>query len=1013
MNTQSAAHDDRGVMREGGGPVSQVEDRGLEIVNREAPAPVTSPLGRRRGLAFTRLLLLLAAAALLISPRFPYWSLKLAAPQYPKGLVVYIHPHRVTGDVSEIDGLNHYIGMRKIDDAAALERQLGIPVIVIMSACLLVAAVWPSRWMALLLVPVILFPPLFLADLYWWLRDSGLGLDPKAAFSSSIKPFVPRLLGLGKIAQFRTFSALGTGYYLAVFAALVSLVFCCVKLRAILGRRTSRVGRVGTASAMVFLMLIRSAPGETIIVEPGREPGTIAQAMELASEGDTILVRGGIHPGPIVVSRPLRLVGEGRPVLDGRGRGTVVKLEAPGCQLRGFAIRASGDLLDREDVGVLAAAPSSVIEDNTLEDVLFGIYLRQAPRSVVRGNFLRGKDLPVARRGDLIRLWYSNGATIESNTAEGGRDVVLWYSQDLTIRDNRIRGGRYGLHFMYCNDAAVSGNRLMDNSVGAFLMYSRRVRLARNWIVANRGVSGHGVGLKDMVDAQLESNVLADNRVGIFLEGSSGGIRDNLLADNDKGIVIFPSATGNRIEGNSFVENGEQVALEGYAGTMIGNLWRGNFWSDYRGYDADGDGLGDLAYRPARLFERLADRRPALRMFSASPSAQAIDFASRVFPIFEPVPKFADEQPRMAPIPVPLTMEQVHGDWRWLALGTVLMVLPIAPAVLRSGGRDVPQPRDSAARRRSSDFETSPAPVPDAVPPLAIAVDGLTKRFGRVAAVEELSFQVAPGETVVLWGPNGAGKTTVLRCLLGLLPFEGRLQVMGAPCGPRGRASRQKIGYVPQEVLLHADRSVRETVLFFARLRRVDPARAAVLMEAWGLKDVEHRAVRHLSGGMKQKLSLVVALLADPPVLLLDEPTSNLDVRTRGEFGDLLERLKRSGKTLLFCTHRQSEVWKLADRVVVLRQGRMVAEGTPEQVREHLQEPARLCLSLSADQADGAVARLRSAGYDVQQTGSRVWFDATADRKAAAIELLIRGDVRILDLDVESDRASSGVSRPE
>jgi ABC-type multidrug transport system ATPase subunit len=171
--------------------------------------------------------------------------------------------------------------------------------------------------------------------------------------------------------------------------------------------------------------------------------------------------------------------------------------------------------------------------------------------------------------------------------------------------------------------------------------------------------------------------------------------------------------------------------------------------------------------------------------------------------------------------------------------------------------------------------------------------------------------------------------------------------------------------------------------------------------------------VRNLSGGMKQKLSLVVALLADPPVLLLDEPTSNLDVRTRGEFGDLLERLKRAGKTLLFCTHRQSEVWRLADRVVVLRQGRKVAEGTPEQVREHLQEPARLCLSLPADEADAAVARLLSAGYDVQRTGSRIWFDATADRKVAAIELLIRSGVGILDLDVESERASSAASRPE
>ena len=97
------------------------------------------------------------------------------------------------------------------------------------------------------------------------------------------------------------------------------------------------------------------------------------------------------------------------------------------------------------------------------------------------------------------------------------------------------------------------------------------------------------------------------------------GSVQSMLADNDKGVVIFTSARGNRFEANSFVENGEQVVVEGSAEIMTTNLWRGNFWSDYRGYDADGDGQGDLAYRPTRLFERLADRNPALRLFADGP----------------------------------------------------------------------------------------------------------------------------------------------------------------------------------------------------------------------------------------------------------------------------------------------------------------------------------------------------------------------------------------------------------
>src|SRR5262249_6768288 len=160
----------------------------------------------------------------------------------------------------------------------------------------------------------------------------------------------------------------------------------------------------------------------TIIVEPRAANMTLSDAVARASRGDTILVRGGVHAGPISVWKPVHLIGEGRPVIEGQGKGTVVQLEAPGSTLRGFKIRGSGDFLSREDAGVLAAAPDVRIEGNELEDVLFGVYLRQAPRGVVRGNRLRGKELHLARRGDLIRLWYSDGVIIEANTTEGGRD---------------------------------------------------------------------------------------------------------------------------------------------------------------------------------------------------------------------------------------------------------------------------------------------------------------------------------------------------------------------------------------------------------------------------------------------------------------------------------------------------------------------------------------------------------------------------------------------------------------
>jgi nitrous oxidase accessory protein len=962
---------------------------------------------------------IVAAVVLFVSPQFPYWNMKLVAPQYPRGLTLTIYPNRVVGDVGEIDGLNHYIGMRKIDDAASLERRLGLPVIVLMSVCLAVAGLWPSRWGVLLLVPVILFPPLFLGDLYFWLRDSGLHLDPKAALSSSIKPFVPQVLGPGKIAQFRTEAMLGPGYFMSLFAAGVALVVCFKRLFSAGERSGSpavQAGRsqaLGVGIAIVLMVACSPLKAENWTVGPQGSTGSIAEALTRASSGDTIMVQGGVHSGPLAVRKSVRLVGVDRPVIDGQGRGTVVWLDAPDIELSGFSIRSSGDVLAREDVGVLATASHIRILDNYFTDVLFGVYLKQASQCLVQGNRLQGKDMPVARRGDLIRLWNSKDVTIAANSTEGGRDVVLWYSNHLTIRDNRVTGGRYGLHFMYCDDSHVVGNQLSGNSVGAFLMYSRRLHLEDNWITANRGPSGYGVGLKDMEDALIKHNVLAGNKVGVFLEQASGEYQANFLADNDKGIVLFPSASGNRFEGNSFVENGEQVVIEGAAGTMTSNLWRGNHWSDYRGFDRDGDGWGDLSYRPSHLFERLADRQPALRMFAVSASAQAIDLASRVFPIFEPKPKFVDDHPRMRPFPPPVVLAETGDASSWLLLGALLLC-PLTLVVPRSIGRDGVFLRSWTRRPRHNAVAHANAPqVPRSAieSPPAISVCGLTKQFSRVAAVDDLSFEVRQGETVALWGPNGAGKTTVLRCILGLLPYQGALHVLGQPCGPRGRASRKLIGYVPQEVWLHVDQSVGETVRFYARLRRVGAMRAEHLLRDWGLADAVHRQVRHLSGGMKQKLALVVALLADPPVLLLDEPTSNLDARTRGEFTDLLERLKATGKTMLFCTHRQSEVWKLADRVIVLKQGQKVVDGSPEEVREHFLQPARLCLTVPADQIAIAITRLRDGGFDVEKTGSRIWIDTPAGRKVQAIELLGQSGVRVLDLDLESDHASSSVCR--
>ncbi len=167
---------------------------------------------------------LIAASILLLASIFlPYWKMTLLAPQYPGGLSVVAYLNRLTGDVREIDGLNHYIGMRPLEEAAQLERSLSIFAVTVISLLVLGAIFVHNQNAAYLSLPAMLFPLIFLGDMYLWMRHFGLNLDPTAALSGAIEPFVPPILGEGSVAQFRTVASLQPGMYLALLASLLIL----------------------------------------------------------------------------------------------------------------------------------------------------------------------------------------------------------------------------------------------------------------------------------------------------------------------------------------------------------------------------------------------------------------------------------------------------------------------------------------------------------------------------------------------------------------------------------------------------------------------------------------------------------------------------------------------------------------------------------------------------------------------------------------------------------------------
>ena len=205
-----------------------------------------------------------------------------------------------------------------------------------------------------------------------------------------------------------------------------------------------------------------------------------------------------------------------------------------------------------------------------------------------------------------------------------------------------------------------------------------------------------------------------------------------------------------------------------------------------------------------------------------------------------------------------------------------------------------------------------------------IRIGAVRRRFGRFTALDGVDLHIAPGEAVALWGPNGAGKTTLLRCVLGLIAFRGAITIDGLDVRRHGKSARRRLGYIPQESILPADLRVSEAMALFGGLRRAKPGAALDLLRLVELDHARAKRIGELSGGMRQRLSLALALLGDPPLLVLDEPTSNLDAAGRRAFLDLLLRLKHAGKTILFTSHRPEEVHHVADRIVTLENGRIV-----------------------------------------------------------------------------------------
>ena len=276
-----------------------------------------------------------------------------------------------------------------------------------------------------------------------------------------------------------------------------------------------------------------------------------------------------------------------------------------------------------------------------------------------------------------------------------------------------------------------------------------------------------------------------------------------------------------------------------------------------------------------------------------------------------------------------------------------------------------------------------------------ISASDLVKRYGDFAAVDGISFEVAPGESFGLLGPNGAGKSTTMR-MVGAVSTRtsGRLAVLGLDPDEFGPEIRSRLGVVPQHDNLDNELRVRENLLTYGRYfglpRRQVAERADELLEFAQLADRAGAKVDELSGGMKRRLTIARALINEPRILLLDEPTTGLDPQARHILWDRLFRLKEQGTTLLLTTHYMDEAEQLCDRLVVVDHGRIMAEGSPASLIREYSTREVLELRFGSEQNAAAAERLAGIGERLEVLPDRVLVYAR-DGEAALVQVTARG----------------------
>ena len=385
---------------------------------------------------------------------------------------------------------------------------------------------------------------------------------------------------------------------------------------------------------------------------------SIQQAIDAAAPGDVIEIERAVYRENLRIEKPVALRGLNRPTISGGLAGDTIRVASPGVVIEGLIVRDSGGSLLHQNAGIYIqpGAHGAVVRHCDLVYNLFGLWIEKADDVRIEGNLITGKrDFSSSQRGNGIQLYNTTGARIIDNEISFVRDAIyVDVSHRAVFRGNRLHHSRYGTHYMNSYFNVWEDNDVWFNRGGLALMEVKDQMVRRNRVWGN---SDHGIMLRTIQRATVEDNIVAGNARGFFIyDAQNNVLRGNLVVDNLVGVHLWAGSKDNEVERNEFIANREPVRYVG-ARDEVWGASEGNHWSNYVGWDRDGDGAGDVRYEANDVVDRLSWRHPSVKLLLASPAVQALRLAAQQFPLLR-APSVIDPRPRMQPA------NAAWRDWR-------------------------------------------------------------------------------------------------------------------------------------------------------------------------------------------------------------------------------------------------------------------------------------------------------------------------------------------------------------